>query len=48
MGVFTGCSQLDLEDRFSDGDWYNRFIVLNVTEIPKIGKGDGKSDSKRM
>ena len=48
MDVFTGSSPVEVEERFSDRHWYKSYKVLNVTEIPKIGKGDGKSDSKRM
>ena len=50
MDVFTGSSPVEVEERFSDRYWYKRYKILNVIEIPEIdkGKGDGKSDSKRM
>jgi len=50
MDVFTGSSPVEVEERFSDRYWYKRYKILNVIEIPEIdkGKGDGRSDSKRM
>ena len=50
MDVFKGSSPVEVEERFSDRYWYKSYKILNVIEIPEIdkGKGDGKSDSKRM
>lgn len=50
MEVFRGKSPGEARENFSNYYWYKSYKVLSMTEIPEMdkGKGDGKSDSKRM
>ena len=50
MDIFTSGSPEAAKKDFFDCYRHENYAVLSVTEIPEIdkGKGDGRSDSKRM